>query len=128
MGVDLEAGWLEFAAALAVELEPAGIPVTTDPQELNPPCVLVVPTVAAWPMLAGHDRVGRLTLAVYLLAPPPGDRDAIGYMLRHASTVAAAIGVKEMSATTYGGAQLPGYAATITATITEPEPPLEEEP
>lgn len=128
MAVDLEAGWLEFAAALAAELEPAGIPVTTDPQTLNPPCVLVVPTGAAWPMLSGFDRVARLTTAVYLLAPPPGDGDAIGWMLRHLPTVAAAIGVKEMAGTTYGGSQLPGYAATVTLTITDDTEPLEEEP
>lgn len=119
MGVDLAAGWREFAALLAAELAPAGIPVTIDPQTLNPPCVLVVPTRPGWPTLSGYDRVGRLELAVHLLAPPPGDADAISYLLTNASTVAAAIGAKEMVNITYGAGQLPGLTATVTLAVAD---------
>ena len=75
------------------------------------------------------------TLAVYLIAPPPGDwTPSVGCSVT-LSTVAAAIdvNVKEMSATTYGGAQLPAWAATVMITVTvvddvepDPELPLEE--
>jgi hypothetical protein len=129
MGVDLEAAWHEFAAELAALLAPAGIPVTIDPQTLNPPCVLVEPTIPSWPTLSGYDRVAHLEIAVHLLGPPPGDADTTGYLLRHASTVAAAIGAPELVKTTYGAAGLPDLKATVNLVVTEdPAPSATRQP
>ena len=128
--VDLAAAWDAFALELAELLAPAGLVVTQDPQTLNPPCVLVGAALATAPRLGGW-QAARLEVPVWLLAPPPGDADAERWLLRHAATVAEAIGAATMTPAAYN-AQLPGrYGTARLAVSAVAEPPatiLEELP
>lgn len=65
---------LQTAAAEVVEaLRAAGIRVTEDPRSVNPPAVLVMPDVT----IRNTTREVTVTLRVILIAPGPGNLDAL---------------------------------------------------
>lgn len=76
MALDLNDPRDALAAELAAVLGEA-TPVTLDPRGLTPPCVLVgVPTTEV-----ANVRTGTLFLPVHVVAPGPGNADAVRWML-----------------------------------------------
>ena len=70
--MSLTANRRAIAATLAAALGEA-IPVVLDPRSVTPPCALVGPATALDPALCGLSGVA----AVYLIAPGPGNADAL---------------------------------------------------
>jgi hypothetical protein len=98
---------------VAALLTAAGLPrVTLDPRNLNPPCVLVgVPATVGRTTVCA--RTGRLP--VFVVAPPPGNADALAFMLTTADTVAATADVESESATIIevGEVVAPAYLLSV---------------
>lgn len=71
-------------AVLAGKVAAAGLRVSVDPREVNPPCVLIgTPTSIT--------RVGGCALEevvpVFAVAPPPGNADAVDWLLDTVETL-----------------------------------------
>lgn len=86
--------------------------VTLDPRNLNPPCVLV-----GVPSTVGHTtvcaRAGQLP--VFIVAPPPGNADAVAVMLDTADLCEGALDVESEQATSVaiGDVEAPAYQLTV---------------
>lgn len=100
---------------VASELTAAGLNVVTDPRNIQPPCVLVEPpTIRA---LSG--TIVTADVRVTVLAPPPGNRDAMVKLLTDADTIVDAAEVIDGAPGTYtvGTQDLPAYSLTARITL-----------
>lgn len=104
--------WEDFATMLTT----AGVAnVVIDPRNATPPCVIVDA-----PALAGISAsLWRFDFNVLVLAPPPGNADALKSMLDVVDAVAAATPTATGQPgvfTTAGGAEIPCYRLTCPTT------------
>lgn len=100
---------------LAGLLEDAGLPVIQDVRNLRPPSVLVdPPTITA---ISG-DLV-KLDFPVVVVAPPPGNLDAVRVMLGMADTIVQAVPCTGGAPSLYsvGNQDLPAYSMTVSLTV-----------
>lgn len=100
---------------VAAELTSAGLNVVTDVRNVQPPCVLVEPpSVRA---LSG--TLVQTDVRVTVLAPPPGNRDAMIKLLADADTVIEAVETIDGNPGSYtiGNAELPAYTLTVRVTL-----------
>lgn len=92
----------------------SGLPVTvsSDPRNINPPCVLVdAPT-----FVMGSDVVAQMDFVVKIIGVGPGDRKALQKLLELADKIRAAkIGLLDgrPSITPIGGLEFVSYDLTI---------------
>lgn len=98
------------------QLEAVGIRAVTDPRNVTPPCVLVEPPVIT-AVQSGH--LVQLEIPISVIAPPPGNRDAIMGMLRTVDLIIEAVTVTTGSPGTYiaGNTELPSYNLNTTIQI-----------
>jgi hypothetical protein len=104
-------------AGLVAELAAANLPVVSDPRNVRPPAVLVdAPSVRALSL-----SVLEITVPCVIVAPPPGNADAMTALVTMMDTVfALPIECTSMTATpgvyTIAGQELPSYSVVITLT------------
>jgi hypothetical protein len=95
-------------------LQAEGLTVITDPRNVRPPCVLVEP-----PSITQNQNktLAQLDFPITVLAPPPGNKDALNWLLDTADEIVGAVGPTTGSPTVYtiGNQDLPAY--TLTATV-----------
>ena len=102
---------------LVADLAAANLPVVSDPRNLRPPAILVdAPSVRALSL-----NVLELTVPVVIVAPPPGNSDAMAALVTMMDTVfALPIECTSMTANpgvyTIAGQELPCYSVSITLT------------
>jgi hypothetical protein len=96
-------------------LEAANIVVTTDPRNVRPPCTFVdSPTIRSL-----SSEIVELVIPVVLLAPPPGNADAMAALLAlvddvmDASTPASTI-TGDPGLYSIGGQDMPAYTLRVT--------------
>ena len=102
---------------LAAKIAAAGLRVSTDPRELNPPCVLVgAPNIIV--------RVGSCALEevvpVLVVAPPPGNADAVDWLLETVETLFGVITDVTQAVpitVTVGAAEAPAYELETRLTV-----------
>lgn len=97
------------------ELVNAGLNVVTDPRNVTPPCVLIDPPA----IRAIKGTIITADVRITVLAPPPGNRDAMLRLLTDADTVVQAAEVIDGSPGTYtiGTTDLPAYSLTARITL-----------
>lgn len=97
-------------------LSDAGLPVVTDARNAQPPCVIVDPPAVS-PVQSGY--LVALSFPVTLVAPPPGNRDAVQWLLTAADDVLAAATVTGGGPGSYtlGTVECPAYELTVTVQI-----------
>lgn len=96
-------------------LEDAGVPVTTDPRNVAPPCtVLEPPTV----VFATADVV-ELRFQIVICQAPPGNANTITQLLDTADLILNAIPTDSAApgSVRYGGQELSAYLFTTTMTF-----------
>ena len=101
---------------LVAELVALDLPATNDPRNLRPPAVIVDPPSIT--DVNGH--IVRLQFPVVVVAPPPGNLDAVRSALDMADTI-----VENVKATldgepqiyTIGQTDLPAYRLTVQLTV-----------
>jgi len=104
-------------AELVTDLEAANLPVVSDPRNLRPPAILVdAPSIRALSL-----NVLELTVPVVIVAPPPGNADAMAALVAMMDTVfALPIECTNMVANpgvySIAGQELPPYSVQITLT------------
>jgi hypothetical protein len=101
--------------AIAGKLAAGGVPVVTDPRDVTPPCIVVgLPRVIA--RLTGC--VYDITVPVNIVAGPPGNGDAVAWMLEQVPGVLDALGAEAAAPGTFNvaGDELPAYLITIDTT------------
>lgn len=98
------------------QLESVGIRAVTDPRNVTPPCVLVEPPVITAVQSA---HLVQLEVPISVIAPPPGNRDAIMGMLRTVDLVIASVPVQNGAPGVYvaGNTELPAYNLNTTIQI-----------
>lgn len=102
-------------AGLVAELAAANLPVVSDPRNVRPPAVLVdAPSVRALSL-----AVLEITVPCVIVAPPPGNADAMTALVAMMDTMfSLPIECTEMSATpgvySIAGQELPSYSVLIT--------------
>lgn len=100
---------------LVADLTAANLPVVSDPRNLRPPAILVdAPSVRALSL-----TTLEITVPVVIVAPPPGNADAMLALVAMMDTVfALPIECTNMTASpgvyTIAGQELPCYSVTIT--------------
>ena len=102
---------------LAGKIEAEGLTVALDPRDVNPPCVLIgVPRVVG--VLTGC--AVAVELSVEIVAPPPGNLDALEWMLEQVPTVMGATGAEGGSGASrrIADTELPVYQLNILTTAT----------
>ena len=103
-------------AQLAGKIAAGGTVVTMDPRAL-PPCVLLgapefVRTVGVGGWLINYP--------VHVIAAPPGNADALDWMLDTVEAVIAAAGFAPFTPGTYGDTSNPAYTGTYPTDVTNP--------
>lgn len=104
-------------AELITDLEAADLPVVSDPRNLRPPAILVdAPSIRALSL-----NVLELTVPVVIVAPPPGNADAMTALVAMMDTVfSLPIECTNMVANpgvySIAGQELPSYSVQITLT------------
>lgn len=98
-------------------LQSAGLPVFADPRNLRPPAILVdLPTV----QIMSADLV-QLDFPLTVVAPPPGNLDAVRRLFALVDAVVALEGITTTQATagvySTGSQELPSYQLTATLTL-----------
>lgn len=102
-------------AGVAQALADADLPVVTDPRNLRPPAVLVdAPSITALSL-----SVLEVVVPVVIVAPPPGNADAMASLITMMDTVfALPIECTAMTAEpgvyATAGQELPSYSVRIT--------------
>jgi len=102
-------------AGLVTALEDADLPVVSDPRNLRPPAILVdAPSVRALSL-----SVLEITVPCVIVAPPPGNADAMNSLVAMMDTVfALPIECTNMVANpgvySIAGQELPSYSLVIT--------------
>lgn len=100
---------------LAATLNLAGLRATTDPRNVNPPCVVV--ELANGTRITGCAYEG--TIQVSVVAPGAGHADAAGWLDETTSVVAALTRAQTWTADTYATPYVPGpllaYVLTVPA-------------
>lgn len=95
----------------------AGLKVTADPQQVNPPCCLVgVPEIERIATLRGDEWMVDVTIPVTLIAPPPASSGSIGWLLSNLLPVMRRVGARDASplfTDEYGNTTLPTYPLTV---------------
>jgi hypothetical protein len=117
MSVDLGAVRADIAAKITAAV--GGLyPVTLDVRDVNPPCVVV-----GLPRVIGPATVctAKVEVDVHVVAPPPGNADAVDWLLLAAADVYAAAHARTADPVTYpiGTQSLPAYRLVVAATATE---------
>ena len=105
--------------AIAGKLTAGGVDyVTLDPRG-EPPCVLVgLPRI-----VAGQGRGGwTVEYAVSIIVPPPGDLDAVGWMLDQLEPLMLALpdATGEAVTVTRNDAELPAYIVYVSRSVPNP--------
>ena len=106
-----------WAAQLATA---TGLTVTRDPSTVNPPCVLVgMPSATR---ITVGEQVA-LDVPVSLLAPAPGDKVNVDWLLDHLVGFTAALDLSELTAEagTYAPGDFPAYTTTVQLHVTPEE-------
>lgn len=95
-------------------LSDAGLNVVTDPRNVQPPCVIIDPPS----LVAISGNLVTTDIAITAVAPPPGNLDAVRWLLTAADTVVQAVLITngQPGSYTIGTTDLPAY--TLTARIT----------
>lgn len=98
------------------QLALVGIDAIIDPRNIQPPCVLVEPPSIT---TVQSGTLVQLEFGISVIAPPPGNRDAIIGMLQLVDEVIAAVPVTAGSPGSYtaGPNELPAYNLTATVQI-----------
>lgn len=99
---------------LAQLLTAAGLPVITDSRNVRPPAVVIDP-----PSVTGiSGTLVSLAFPVAVVAPPPGNRDALNVLLDYVADVVETVPTTAGEPGTYnvGGQDLPSYQLTVTLT------------
>jgi len=98
------------------QLESVGLRAVTDPRNLTPPCVLVEPpTITA----VQSQSLVELEFPISVVAPPPGNRDSVMWLLRATDLAIEAVTVTGGAPGSYtvGATELPAYNLTATVQI-----------
>lgn len=100
---------------ITTELTNAGLNVVLDPRNVTPPCVLIDPPSVR----AIKGTIVTADVRITVLAPPPGNRDAMLKLLTDADTIIEAAEVIDGSPGTYtiGTQDLPAYSLTARITL-----------
>lgn len=100
---------------VADTLTGAGLNVVTDPRNVMPPCVIVDPPV----IRVTSGTIVTCDVRVTVVAPPPGNRDAMLKLLADADTALQAVEVVDGTPGTYtvGQNDLPAYSLTARVTL-----------
>ncbi len=102
---------------LATALDDAGLNVTQDPRNVTPPCVLLDAPSFTVP----NSKTVAVTIPCMVLAPPPGNYEAVKVMLDDCDIIAALPGVLSASGSPmvyeYGDAQIPAYRLSVELTV-----------
>ena len=107
-------------AQLAADLAAVGVRVATDPAAAQAPCVLVGPVTRV-----ERDGVCAYSceVPVWLIAPAPGNQQAVDWLGARITTVMDALGAAVDSATlgsyNIGQGDLPAYEITATLVVKE---------
>lgn len=98
------------------QLATVGIRAVTDPRNVTPPCVLVEPPIITAVQSA---NLVQLEIPVSVIAPPPGNRDAIIGMLALVDDIIGVLNVTSGSPGTYvaGNTELPAYNLNLNIQI-----------
>lgn len=110
-------GFADARDTLAGKLTAAGVAnVTVDPRVEAPYVLVDVPEVL------GTEGIGawQVQIPVQLAAPPPGDADAIGWLLDQLEAVLVTLWGAAARPQTVGDNNLPGYVVTVTTTVPNP--------
>lgn len=115
---DLVAVSTGIAARLATI---AGLAVTRDPRDVNAPCALV-----GLPRVTGLTNacVADVEIDVHLIAPPPGNLDAVDWLLGMVPFVLDVLAAREAEPEPFQTSpttSLPSYRVSITTSATESE-------
>ena len=108
-------------ADIAGKITAEGVTATTDPRNLHPPAVLVVPETVE----PRTSCVYRATFRVIAVAPGPGHGDALAWLDGALGAVWAAVGRSRARLAAYespaSGAPLLAYELTYTHDLTDGE-------
>lgn len=98
------------------QLADAGITAIVDPRNIQPPCVMVEPPIIT---TVQSGTLVQLDFPITVIAPPPGNRDAIVGMLQTVDTIIGAVNITGGSPGSYiaGTTDLPSYNLTSTIQI-----------
>lgn len=96
-------------------LEGIGLPVVSDPRNIQPPCIIVEPPS----MRVMSAYVSELDIPATVIAPPPGNREAALWLLEKADEIAEAIMVTTGNPGSYtvSSTDLPAYLVNIRLTM-----------
>lgn len=96
---------------VAAALSALGLRVVSDPRNLRPPCVIV----QAPSFTVRTDEIREVTVAVQIVAPGPGNLDALLLLLDDADLIAASMNVTDgrPSIVSSGSADYPAYDLTL---------------
>jgi hypothetical protein len=99
---------------IAQKIEAEGFRVTTDPRNLNTPCVLIGLPRAVTNRGMNWCNVG-MQLPVSLVAPAPGTAENVSWLLENLPTVMQIIGATtaEPDEITQGENELPAYTTVL---------------
>lgn len=108
-----------FRADLAGKLAATGLHVTLDPRNVTPPMVVV-----GLPEITGRLTACSVAVTVDVtpVAPPPGNQDAIGWLLDALATILDATAWESASPSSFSLSptqDLPAYTVAVSATVTE---------
>ena len=112
MAANISDTWAWVIAAL----DAAGLRAVDDPRNVQPPCVLVDPPS----VIANQSQtLVQLQFPISVIAPPPGNRDAMMWMLDAVDDVIGALPISNGDPGSYnlGGTDLPSYNLTATIQI-----------
>lgn len=102
---------------LATALDDAGLSVTQDPRNVDPPCVILDAPSFTVP----NRKTIIATIPCMVLAPPPGNYEAVKRMLDDCDIIAALPGVLSANGSPmvyeYGDAQIPAYQISVELTV-----------
>ena len=101
------------------DLTAAGLRVTLDPRNVNPPCVLLVPPRVEMDLNCG----GTAEFKAFILVPPPANLDAWRLADDMAVKVGGVVDVRTLEPSSYGvddSGLLPALEATWEGAVTWP--------
>jgi hypothetical protein len=101
-----------WAATLATA---TGIPVTRDPSTVNPPCILVGMPSATRVTIG---EIVALDVPVSLVAPAPGDKTNVDWLLDHLVAFTGAITPTQPVVATTDVGDFPAYTTTVQLHVT----------
>lgn len=102
--------------AVIDRLAAAGLPATGDPGAVPPVVLVAAPSIL--PTVIGGPTVD-VQFAVIAIHPPPGNAEAMRWLLRTASAVIDELAPVTASASpgTYGDPPQPAYTVTVTGSV-----------